>query len=132
MTYPLVAELADAGIPVTVSCRVFKLPRQPCYRWRRSPVRDADLLGAHRIHALRAARDGDPPFRYRCLREEARRARRCSRATSSGSSVATNRTGSLCCCAIKDVFSNRVVGYLISDRMTAKLAVDEPRTDSAG
>lgn len=24
------------------------------------------------------------------------------------------------CCAIKDVFSNRIVGYSISDRMTAK------------
>ncbi len=24
MTYPLVAELADAGIPVSVSCRVLK------------------------------------------------------------------------------------------------------------
>lgn len=32
MTYPLVAELAEAGIPVTVSCRVLKLARQPYYR----------------------------------------------------------------------------------------------------
>src|SRR5690606_35897110 len=42
MTYPLVAEHADAGIPVTVSCRVLKLARQPYYRWRNDPVRDAD------------------------------------------------------------------------------------------
>ncbi|AWT26957.1 hypothetical protein Csp1_22060 [Corynebacterium provencense] len=31
--YPLVAELAADGVPVTVSCRVVKLARQPCYRW---------------------------------------------------------------------------------------------------
>src|SRR5665648_252371 len=28
------------------------------------------------------------------------------------------------CCAVKDVFSNRIVGYSISDRMKAQLAVD--------
>ncbi len=32
--------------------------------------------------------------------------------------------GKLYCCAMKDLFSNRIVGYSISDRMTAKLAVD--------
>lgn len=31
--------------------------------------------------------------------------------------------GKLYCCAIKDVFSNRIVGYSIGDRMTAGLAV---------
>lgn len=31
--------------------------------------------------------------------------------------------GKLYCCAIKDVFSNRIVGYSIADRMTADLAV---------
>lgn len=35
--------------------------------------------------------------------------------------------GKLYCCAIKDVCSNRIVGYSISDRMTAKLAVDAVR-----
>ncbi|MGX0670884.1 hypothetical protein ACUXKL_000846 [Kocuria marina] len=74
MTYPLVAELAEAGIPVTVSCRVLKLVRQPYYRWRRNPVRDADLLRAHRINALGDAYDDDPPLGYRYLTEEARRA----------------------------------------------------------
>ena len=32
--------------------------------------------------------------------------------------------GKLYCCAIKQAFSNRIVGYLISDRMTAELAVE--------
>ena len=31
--------------------------------------------------------------------------------------------GKLYCCAIKDLFSNRIVGYSIADRMTAQLAV---------
>ena len=33
--YPLVRELAVDGIPVTVTCRVLKLARQPYYRWLR-------------------------------------------------------------------------------------------------
>ena len=74
MTYPLVSELADAGIPVTVSCRVLKLARQPYYRWRNNPVRDADVLRAHRINALHDAHHDDPTFGYRYLADEARRA----------------------------------------------------------
>ena len=31
--------------------------------------------------------------------------------------------GKLYCCAIKDLFSNRIVGYALDDRMTAQLAV---------
>jgi len=36
--------------------------------------------------------------------------------------------GKLYCCAIKDVFSNRIVGYSIADRMTAELAVSALRS----
>ena len=36
--------------------------------------------------------------------------------------------GTLYCCAIKDVFSNRIVGYTLGERMTAKLAVDALRS----
>jgi putative transposase len=175
MTYPLVSELADAGIPVTVSCRVLKLARQPYYRWRNAPVRDADLLRAHRINALRDAHDDDPTFGYRYLADEARRAgwrmsrrtawKLCSEAGILSSAQRRRRgkgkkvgppvfddhiqrvfradepnrlwltditehwtsEGKLYCCAIKDVFSNRIIGYSISDRMTAKLAVDAVR-----
>src|SRR5690606_11187439 len=74
MTYPLVAELAEAGIPVTVSCRVLKLARQPYYRWRNAPVRDADVLRAYRFNALHDAHHDDPTFGYRYLADEARRA----------------------------------------------------------
>lgn len=36
--------------------------------------------------------------------------------------------GKLYCCAIKDLFSNRIVGYAIDERMTAHLAVTALRT----
>jgi transposase InsO family protein len=36
--------------------------------------------------------------------------------------------GKLYCCAIKDLFSNRIVGYALADRMTAQLAVTALRT----
>ena len=35
--YPLVRELAVDGIPVTVTCRVLKIARQPYYRWLAEP-----------------------------------------------------------------------------------------------
>ena len=172
MTYPLVSELADAGIPVTVSCRVLKLARQPYYRWRNDPVRDADVLRAYRINALHDAHHEDPTFGYRYLADEARRAgwrmsrrtawklcsqagilssaqrRRRGKGKKAGPPVfddhvqrvfradAPNRLwltditehwtseGKLYCCAIKDVFSNRIVGYSIDSRMKARIAVN--------
>ena len=36
--------------------------------------------------------------------------------------------GTLYCCSIKDVFSNRIVGYALDERMTAKLAVTALRS----
>ncbi len=36
--------------------------------------------------------------------------------------------GTLYCCAIKDLFSNRIVGYALDERMTAQLAVTALRT----
>jgi putative transposase len=36
--------------------------------------------------------------------------------------------GKLYCCAIKDCFSNRIVGYALADRMTAELAVSALRS----
>jgi transposase InsO family protein len=36
--------------------------------------------------------------------------------------------GKVYCCAIKDVFSNRIVGYSLGDRMTAQLATSALRT----
>jgi putative transposase len=36
--------------------------------------------------------------------------------------------GKVYCCAIKDLFSNRIVGYAFDERMTAQLAVTALRT----
>ena len=46
MSYPLVLDLAVDGIPVTVTCRVLKIARQPYYRWLAHPVTDAELVEA--------------------------------------------------------------------------------------
>lgn len=171
MTYPLVRELASDGIPVTVTCRVLKLARQPYYRWLSQPVTDSELAEAYLANALFDAHRDDPEFGYRYLADEARVAghdacdrtmwRICStnrwwsafgkkRArngkkpgppvhddlvqrnfTAHGPNELwladitehTTGEGKLYVCAIKDVFSNRIVGYSISDRMKSRLAV---------
>ena len=65
-------ELAADGIPVTVTCRVLKLARQPYYRWLAAPVTDAELEEAYRANALFDAHTDDPEFGYRFLLDEAR------------------------------------------------------------
>jgi putative transposase len=72
MMYPLVRELAEDGIPVTVTCRVLKIARQPYYRWLATPVTDAELEEAYRANALFDAHRDDPEFGYRFLVDEAR------------------------------------------------------------
>ena len=170
--YPLVRELAGDGIPVTVTCRVLKIARQPYYRWLANPVTDAELAAAYRANALYDAHKDDPEFGYRYLADEARDAgqdmcertawRLCSqngwwsafgkKRGKNGkkpgppvhddlvqrdftadapnqlwlADITEHRTGEgkLYLCAIKDVFSNRIVGYSISDRMKSRLAVN--------
>jgi len=169
--YPLVRELAEDGIPVTVTCRVLKIARQPYYRWLVRAVTDAELEEAYRANALFAAHRDDPEFGYRFLLDEARDAgvtmadrtawRICSangwwsafgkKKRGKGKKVgppvhddlvkrdftsdAPNQLwlgditehwtgeGKLYLCAFKDVYSNRIVGYSISDRMKSRLAV---------
>jgi putative transposase len=167
-----VSELADDGVPVTVTCRVLKLARQPYYRWLKHPVADAELVAAHRANALFDAHRDDPEFGYRFLADEARDAgvsmstrtawKICSqnrwwsafgkKKTRSGkkpgppvhddlvcrnfsagapnelwlADITEHRTkeGKLYLCAIKDVFSNRIVGYSIDERMKSRIAVN--------
>ena len=173
-------ELAADGIPVTVTCRVLKLARQPYYRWLKNPVTDAELVEAYRANALFDAHRDDPEFGYRFLVDEAADAgqpmaertawRICSqhgwwsafgkpkrgKAKKPGppvhddlcavvdrhdvirheftaeapnelwlADITEHRTGEgkLYLCAIKDVFSNRIVGYSIDSRMKSRLAV---------
>jgi len=70
--YPLVRELAGDGIPVTVTCRVLEIAREPYYRWLTSPVTDAELVQAHRANALFDTHRDDPEFGDRFLLDEAR------------------------------------------------------------
>ena len=177
---PLVRELAVDGIPVTVTCRVLKIARQPYYRWLQAPVTDAELVEAYRANALFDAHKDDPEFGYRFLVDEAAIAgeamaertawRICSqlgwwsvfgkpkhgKAKKPGPPVhddlcavvdkhgvvrhefkadAANELwlsditehwtaeGKLYVCAMKDVYSNRIVGYSIDSRMKSRLAV---------
>ena len=183
MTYPLVRELAADGIPVTVTCRVLNIARQPYYRWLKEPVTDAELTEAYRANALFNAHKDDPEFGYRFLVDEAAEAgeqmaartawRICSqlgwwsafgkpkkgKANQKGkpgppvhddlcavvddkgrvrhvfdadapnelwlTDITEHKTGEgkLYLCAIKDVYSNRIVGYSIDSRMKSRLAV---------
>ena len=166
-------ELAGDGIPVTVTCRVLKLARQPYYRWLANPITNAELVEAFRANALFDAHRDDPEFGHRLLADEARDAgeamsdRTAWRITSengwwsafgekrargkgrkAGPPVhddlvqrefiadAPNRLwltditehhtgeGKLYLCAIKDVFSGKIVGYSIDSRMKSRLVVN--------
>ncbi|MFE3165414.1 hypothetical protein [Streptomyces sp. NPDC059224] len=64
-------EPAADGMPVTVTCRVLKLARQPHQRWLDKPVADAALEEAHRANALFNAHREEPEFGCR-LADEAR------------------------------------------------------------
>jgi transposase InsO family protein len=166
-----VSELAAAGVPVAVTCRVLKIARQPYYRWLARPVTAAELERAYRADALFDAHRDDPEFGYRFLVDEARDAgvsmadrtawRICSsmgwwsafgkKRGKNGkkpgppvhddlvrrnftaempnqlwlADITEHRTGEgkLYLCAVKDVYSNRIVGYSIDSRMKSRLAV---------
>jgi transposase InsO family protein len=166
-----VKELAADGIPVTVTCRVLKLARQPYYRWLAKSFTAAEVTEAYRANALFDAHRDDPEFGYRLLADEARdvgepmadrtawricaangwwstfgkpkrgKAKRpCPPVhddlvgrdfTTDGpnqlwlTDITEHRTaeGKLYLCAVKDIFSNRIVGYSIDSRMKSRLAV---------
>src|SRR5437763_13591542 len=87
MMYPLVRELAVEGFPVTVTCRVLNIARQPYYRWLAEPVTDAEWVAAHRANALFDAHREDPEVGYRVLVDEAR---------DEGQAMAEGSAGRLC------------------------------------
>ncbi len=165
------SELAADGIPVTVTCRVLKLARQPYYRWLANRVTDAEWDEAHLANAIFDAHRDDPEFGYRFLADEVRAEGHavCDRTvwkhcrdmgwwSSFGkprnrkrgkpgtpahddlvrrdftanapnrlwlADITEHRTteGKLYLCAIKDVSSNRIVGWSIDSRMKARLVV---------
>ncbi|WP_432733067.1 IS3 family transposase [Microbacterium sp. MM2322] len=171
--YPLVKELACDGIPVTVTCRVLTLARQPYYRWLKQPTTESELVEAYRANALFDAHRDDPEFGHRLLADEARdvgeamsdrtawkiasqngwwsafgKKKARGKGRKAGPPVhddlvqreftadAPNRLwltditehrtseGKLYLCAIKDVFSNKIVGYSIDSRMKSRLVVN--------
>ncbi|WP_207782252.1 hypothetical protein [Phytoactinopolyspora limicola] len=65
-------ELAGAGIPVTVTCRVLRLSCQPYYRWLKDPITTSEVVQAYRANALFDAHKDDPEFGHRLLADEAR------------------------------------------------------------
>jgi putative transposase len=73
MIYPLVRELAEDGIPVTVTCRVLKLSPQGYYKWLKNPVTTRDLENAYLTNQLFDAHRDDPEFGYRFLADELER-----------------------------------------------------------
>jgi putative transposase len=159
------------GVPVTVTCRVLKIARQPYYRWLEQPIADAEWAEAYLANALFDAHRDDPEFGYRFLLDEVRDAghqlaertawRICSdngwfsvfgkkkrgRKNRLGTPAHDDlvrrdftaqrpntlwltdltehptREGKLYLCAIKDEWSNRIVGYSMSDRMESSIAV---------
>ena len=171
MIYPLVRELAVDGIPVTVTCRVLSIARQPYYRWLAAPVTASELVTAYRADALFDAHRDDPEFGYRLLVDEAARSGQPMATRTAWAICAANRwwsafgkpsrgkggrsgppvqddrvnrvftaqepnqlwltditehrtgEGKLYLCAVKDVHSNRIVGYSIDSRMKSRLAV---------
>jgi putative transposase len=70
MTYPLVLDLADDGIPVTVTCRVLGFSTQGFYKWRANPVSQRDWDDAHLIDAIIGIHADDPEFGYRFIADE--------------------------------------------------------------
>ena len=177
--YPLVRELAADGIPVTVTCRVLKIARQPYYRWlaapghrrraragiprqravRRPPRRPGVRLpvprrrgprsrrtdgGADRVADLlqqgwwsafgkpkrgKASKPGPPVHDDLCAVTDDTACSPCFTADVPNqlwlTDITEHRTGEgkLYLCAIKDVYSNRIVGYSIDSRMKSRLAV---------
>ena len=72
--FPLVGELAEDGIPVTVTCRVLSLCRQQYYRWLKEPISEHQRNRANVANVVFDAHRDDPEFGYRFLADEARRA----------------------------------------------------------
>ena len=70
MMYPLVRELADDGIPVTVTCRVLGFSPQGYHKWKANPVSARDWSDAHLVDAARQVHADDPVFGYRFIADE--------------------------------------------------------------
>jgi putative transposase len=97
MTYPLVRDLADDGIAVSVTCRVLGFSTQGFYKWLASPVSQRDWDDAHLLNAIIDIHRDDPEFGYRFIADELEAA---------GHRASENRVQRLC--ALQKVCSTTV------------------------
>ncbi len=88
MSYPLVRELAEDGVPVTVTCRVLGFTPQAYYKWSANPVSDRDWSDAHLVDRGREIHADDPVFGYRFIADELAQER--------GITASENRVHRLC------------------------------------
>ncbi len=58
-------------VTVTVTCRVLRLSRQPCYGWLADPITPSEVVEAYRANALFDATRGRPRVGHRLLSDEA-------------------------------------------------------------
>ncbi len=70
MMYPLVCELADDGISVSMTCRVLGFSKQAFYQWKSDPVTDREWDDAHLINAALDIHHDDPAFGYRFIADQ--------------------------------------------------------------
>lgn len=70
MGYPLVLDVADDGVPVTVICRVLGLSTQVFYMWRKAPLTQRDWYHAHLINSSLEIHADDAGLRVLVPRSE--------------------------------------------------------------
>ena len=70
MRYPLVRDLAAAGIPVVVTCRVLGFSPQAFYRWCQAPCSPRERDDAPLTNAIVDVHAEDPEFGYRFIADE--------------------------------------------------------------
>lgn len=87
MMYALVLDLADDGVPVTVTCRLLGFSTQAFYKCRKARVSQRDWDDAHLINAARDIHADDPAFGYRFIDDEL---------PGRGITAAENRVARLC------------------------------------
>ena len=101
---------APVRAPVAVACRVLGFSTQGYYKWLKQPVAARGAEEQELISVLHQLQGDDPEGGYRVLADDITEHR--------------TREGKVYLCAIKDVFSNRIVGYSIDTRMKARIIVN--------
>jgi len=143
--------MAAAGarirVPVAVACRVLGLTTQGYYKWSKDPVgitasenrvwrlcSTAGVFASHHRRRGKAGKPGPPVHDDLLAVIDAK-----GRVTHAFVAAAPNEVwltditehptgeGKLYLCAIKDVYSNRIVGYSIDSRMKSSLAASAIR-----